>query len=101
MVAASGSGHDRDQTLSNVMETPMPSSTIHVEPTSTGRWIVRHDDECETLSEHESATYAQRVARDLARIEGASVVLLHDRYARVHQLRIEGRRPRDPASRRP
>jgi hypothetical protein len=68
----------------------MPASTIHVEPTSTGRWIVRHDNEHESLSEHDSATDAQRVACDLAHIEGASAVLLHDRYARVHRMPIEG-----------
>jgi hypothetical protein len=65
------------------------ASTIHVEPTSTGRWIVRLDDERESLSEHESATDAERAARDLAQHEGAEDVLLHDRYARVH--RVEAR----------
>jgi hypothetical protein len=70
----------------------MAAATIHVEPTPTGRWIVRHDDERESVSEYESATEAERVAGDLARIEGASLVFLHDRYARVHRVRI-GRRP--------
>ena len=68
----------------------MPAPTIHVEPTATGRWIVRHDNERESLSEHDSATDAQRVACRLAHIEGASAVLLHDRYARVHRLPTEG-----------
>ena len=68
----------------------MPASTIHVEPTSTGRWIVRHDNEFESLSEHDSASDAQRVACELAHLEGASAVLLHDRYARVHRMPIEG-----------
>jgi Uncharacterized protein conserved in bacteria (DUF2188) len=68
----------------------MPASTIHVEPTTAGRWIVRHDNEREALSEHDSATDAQRIACHLAHIEGASAVLLHDRYARVHRLPTEG-----------
>ena len=50
---------------------------------------VRHDDERDTLSEHESATDAQRVACDLAQIEGASRVVLHDRYSRVHYVPVE------------
>ena len=66
----------------------MPASTIHVEPNSKGRWIVRHEDEPEPLSEHESATDAERVARALAQLEDASFVLLHDRYARTHHLRV-------------
>jgi hypothetical protein len=70
----------------------MPTPTIHVEPTSTGRWSVRHDDEREPLSEYESASEAQCVAGDLARVEGASLVLLHDRYARVHRVRIAASR---------
>jgi uncharacterized protein DUF2188 len=80
------------------METPMSASTIHVEPTARGRWIVRHDDERESLSEHDSATDAQRVACDLAHIEGASAVLLHDRYARVHHVPIDDP---DPATTKP
>ena len=77
--------------MTAAMIVAMPASTIHVEPTSTGRWIVRHDNESESLSEHDSATDAQRVACDLAQLEGVTVVLLHDRYARVHRVPIEGR----------
>lgn len=68
----------------------MPASIIHVEPTTAGRWIVRHDNDLESLSEHDSASDAQRVACELAHLEGASAVLLHDRYARVHRLPTEG-----------
>src|SRR3954453_4980462 len=80
--------------------TTMPVSTIHIEPTSTGRWIVRHDDEHDSLSEHWRGTDAQSAARYSARSEGASVVLLHDRYARVHRVRIDGRRQRDASGHR-
>ena len=67
----------------------MPALTIHVEPTATGRWIVRHDNDRESRSEYDNATDAQRVACDLAHIEGASAFLLHDRYARVHRVPID------------
>lgn len=67
----------------------MPPSTIHVEPNAEGRWIVRHEDESEPLSEHESATDAERVAVALAQHEHESFVLLRDRYARTHHLRID------------
>ena len=77
----------------------MPASTVHVEPTPTGRWIVRVDDERESLSEHESATDAQRAACDLAQVEGAAVVLLHDRYARVHRVPIEATATAKPCAR--
>jgi hypothetical protein len=70
----------------------MPAPPIHVEPSPEGRWIVRHENEREALSEHGSATEAVDIARDLAQVEGVSLVLLHDRYARIHFLRPE-RRP--------
>jgi hypothetical protein len=82
------------QTVFDNTEAPMPASTIHVEPDRKGRWIVRHEDEREPHSEHESATEAERVARALARFDGASLVLLHDRYARIHCLHTEGRSER-------
>jgi hypothetical protein len=73
------------------MEVPMSASTVHVEPNPKGRWIVRHENEREPLSEHESATEAKRVACELAQFEGTSLVLLHDRYARIHHLRSDAR----------
>ncbi len=76
----------------------MPTPTIHVEPTSKGRWIVRHEDEREPLSEHESATDAERSARALAQCEDASFVLLYDRYARTHHLPIEARATAEPGN---
>lgn len=64
----------------------MPTSIVHVEPNSRGRWIVRQEGDPEPLSEHESASEAERVARDVVRLEDTALVLLHDRYARVHPL---------------
>jgi hypothetical protein len=95
MVATPAEGHgDGERSAHSTRrhrdkEIRMSASTIHVEPTPAGRWIVRHDDERNALSEHESATAAQRVACDLAQIEGASRVLLHDRYSRVHYVPVE------------
>jgi hypothetical protein len=74
----------------------MSGSTIHVEPTSTGRWTVRHEGAAESLSDHGDANDAQRVARDLAQHEGASSVLLHDCYGRVHSVRFEHAAPTGP-----
>jgi hypothetical protein len=82
------------QTVFDNTEAPMSASTIHVEPDRNGRWTVRHEGERESHSEHESATEAERVARALANIDGASLVLLHDRYARIHHLHTEGRSER-------
>jgi hypothetical protein len=73
----------------DITEASMSASTVHVEPNPKGRWIVRRDDEREPLSEHESATEAAHIARELAQFEGTSLVLLHDRYARIHRLHGE------------
>ncbi len=67
----------------------MPVSPIHIEPGATGRWTVRRGDEREARSEHESATEAERAARELADLDGVALVL-HDRYSRVHRLRTKG-----------
>jgi hypothetical protein len=88
MAATAFAGSRRSTSRPTVTETHMPASTIHVEPNSTGRWIVRHEDAREPLSEHESATDAERAARALAEHEDASFVLLHDRYARIHELPV-------------
>jgi uncharacterized protein DUF2188 len=83
-----------------VRKVPVLPSTIHVQPNAEGRWIVRHENDREAHSEHESATEAERVARELANAEGATRVLLRDRYGRVRDLRDErptarGTRARD------
>jgi len=74
----------------------MPTPTIHVEPTSLGRWTVRQDGARESLSDHGDASEAQCVAHDLAQSEGASLVLLHDCYGRVHSVRFEPPAATDP-----
>lgn len=80
------------QTTTDITEAPMSASTVHVEPNRKGRWIVRRDDERDPVSEHESATEAAHIARELAQLEGTSLVLLHDRYARIHRLHGGGGR---------
>ena len=67
----------------------MPASTIHIEPGPTGRWAVRRGDEREARSEHESATEAERAARELAADLDGVALVLHDRYSRIHRLRTE------------
>ena len=67
----------------------MPASTIHIEPNPTGRWAVRRGDEREARSEHESATEAERAARELAADLDGVALVLHDRYSRIHRLRTE------------
>jgi hypothetical protein len=67
----------------------MPASTIHIEPSPTGRWAVRRGDEREARSEHDSATDAERAARALAEVDGVALVL-HDRYSRTPRLRTRG-----------
>jgi hypothetical protein len=73
-------------TMTTAPEEQMSASAVRVEPNATGRWVVRHDDESEPLSEHESATDAERFARTLARRENVSSVVLYDRYGRTHSL---------------
>ena len=67
----------------------MPASTIHIEPSPTGRWAVRRGDEREARSEHESATEAERAARELAADLDGVALVLQDRYSRIHRLRTE------------
>ncbi len=76
----------------------MPTPTIHVEPNSKGRWVVRHEGEREPLSEHESAADAERLARALAQREDASLVVLHDRYARTYHVPIAERATAKPGT---
>ena len=78
----------------------MCASHVHVEANRKGRWIVRREDERQPLSEHENATEAQRVACELADLEGAAGVVLRDRYARVRHVRTDVRPKRNVPPRR-
>jgi hypothetical protein len=57
---------------------------LHVVPDERGGWHVRTDASQPPLSDHTSATAAERAARRHARVMGAEMILIHDRYARVH-----------------
>jgi hypothetical protein len=68
----------------------MSHTTIHVEPDQRGSWLVRH--EAERVSEHQTATDAERAAVQAARRLHAESVLLHDRYRRVREVALPARR---------
>jgi hypothetical protein len=68
----------------------MSQNTIHVEPDHRGSWLVRH--EAERVSEHQTATDAERAAVQAARRFSATSVLLHDRYRRVREVSLLGQR---------
>jgi hypothetical protein len=59
---------------------------LHVEPTASGRWVVRYEHREQPLSVHLTASHAQRYAQRRARTEGIARVLLHDSYTRVHEV---------------
>lgn len=67
----------------------MSQTVIHVEPDQRGSWLVRH--EAERVSEHMTATDAERAALQAARRFSATSVLLHDRYRRVRELSLSSR----------
>ena len=73
---------------------PIPrltDSSVHVVPGRKGVWTVRGVDDGAAASVHPSATEAQRAACDYARASGATQVVVHDRYARLHVTRVHTR----------
>ena len=62
----------------------LTEASVHVVPGRRGVWTVRGDDDAVAASMHGSATEAERAAHDYARVHGATQVVLHDRYARLH-----------------
>jgi len=60
----------------------LTDSSVHVVPGRKGVWTVRGVDDLASV--HTSATEAERAAHDYARARGATQVVLHDRYARLH-----------------
>jgi hypothetical protein len=53
---------------------------------ANGRWVVCYEHHKQPLSDHLTASEAQGPRRRRARTEGIVVVLLHDCYARVHEV---------------
>ena len=64
----------------------MSQTTIHVEPDQRGSWLVRRD--AERVSEHHTATDAERAAFQAARRFSATSVFMHDRYRRVREISV-------------
>jgi hypothetical protein len=67
----------------------MPTETnigvVHVHPHPLLRWLVRIEDDPATTTEHPTVNIAERQARRRASALGIDVVLVHDRYQRVHE----------------
>jgi hypothetical protein len=61
------------------------TAVVHVLPNASGRWMVQVGDDVVTASEHASATVAEFEARRRAEALGADVILVRDRYQRVHR----------------
>jgi hypothetical protein len=58
---------------------------VHVLPNASGRWMVQVGDDVVTATEHSTATVAELEARQRADALGADVILVRDRYERVHR----------------
>ena len=67
------------------MPTETETTTVHVFPHPRGRWFVRVGDDPATMTEHPTVNLAERQARRRAVALGLDVVLVHDRYQRVHE----------------
>ena len=65
------------------------NTSVHVVPGRKGVWTVRGLDDRTATSVHTSATEAERAAHAYARARGATQVVLHDRYARLHVALVE------------
>ena len=60
------------------------SPVLQITPTPLGKWHVQRNDDPRPLSEHNSATEAEREARKT----GARQIDVRDRYGRVRLVRI-------------
>jgi uncharacterized protein DUF2188 len=69
----------------------MAHSTIHVTPHGSA-WQVAQEGATDILSEHSTATEAERAALEHARHHPEPVVVVHDRYFRSRMLRAPQRR---------
>ena len=67
----------------------LTDTSVHVVPGRKGVWTVRGVDDAAAASVHPSATAAERAAHNYARASGATQVVLHDRYARLHVAEVE------------
>jgi Uncharacterized protein conserved in bacteria (DUF2188) len=58
---------------------------VHILPSRTGRWVVQVGDDAATTTEHPTANVAERQARRRAKALGLDVILVRDRYQRIHR----------------
>ncbi len=63
-----------------------PAREIHVEPTAGGRWAVCYEHGKRALSDHLTANEAQYFAKQRARAEGITGIVVHDAYLHVHEV---------------
>jgi Uncharacterized protein conserved in bacteria (DUF2188) len=68
-----------------------PSQRLHVGPDPYGHWHVHREGEERALSEHASATQAERAAKQHAVACDAYEIVVHDRYHRVHTVIVPRR----------
>jgi hypothetical protein len=66
-------------------KTQHETCVVHVLPRHDGRWTVRTDDDTATDTQHPTADAAELHAHRRAALVGTDVVLVHDRYQRVHR----------------
>jgi hypothetical protein len=59
-------------------------TTLEVKPDARGHWRVLEDSGSAPLSEHTTATEAERAAWRHALDRGAGAVRVYDRYGRTH-----------------
>jgi hypothetical protein len=64
------------------------SETILIEPSRVGLWQVLRDGEKTPISQHDTATDAEREACALARELHCRSVLVRDRYRRVREINV-------------
>ena len=62
---------------------------MHVVPGRRGVWIVRMSEDDQAASVHPSTTHAERAAHRLARMHGATRVVVHDRNCRLRRVAVE------------
>ena len=62
--------------------------SVHVVPDRLGRWRVQRDGDVQPLSEHGTATEAERAAAK----EPATEIVVHDRYCRIRRPPVPRRR---------
>jgi hypothetical protein len=63
--------------------------SVHVVPGRRGVWTVRIPDDEQAASVHQSTADAERAAHHLARMNGATRVVVHDRNCRLHSFAVE------------